>query len=267
MSSRKSPTISKYSPAVTLNLLDRTEMKGLLRSMIQPDPVQRITARDAHQHPALAIDVNTDMSTPPFVRTAASLPLEPKEKKQVPREKRDQKRSQALQAETGAKFIKSNNKTRTKQVEKAGEKGATEAYALAALAQHREIQPSTRASLPVTKPDLLENAKSIPVDGERASVAYCDDAGAMGVASAAPVVKLSDDAAEAVLVPASQERGYLYDAKAVEPTVSTGKQNKLRSTTQKLKHLIHRCSPIPESSSTRRPRSSSTCFCSSIEKC
>ncbi|KAI5452779.1 hypothetical protein NCC49_000525 [Naganishia albida] len=87
-------------------------MKALLRSMIQPDPTERITAQEAHQHRALAVDVNTDMSTPPFVRTAASLPVEPKEKKQVPRERRDQKRSQALQAETGAKFIKNENKTK-----------------------------------------------------------------------------------------------------------------------------------------------------------
>lgn len=93
-------------------VFDQSAMKALLRSMIQPDPTERITAREAHQHRALAVDVNTDMSTPPFVRTAASLPVEPKEKKQVPRERRDQKRSQALQAETGAKFIKNENKTK-----------------------------------------------------------------------------------------------------------------------------------------------------------
>jgi hypothetical protein len=73
--------------------------------MIQPNPSQRITAQMAHHHHALDSAFEMDMSTPPFVRTAASLPVEPREKKQVPREQRDQKRSQALQAETGAKFV------------------------------------------------------------------------------------------------------------------------------------------------------------------
>ncbi|KAJ9116868.1 hypothetical protein QFC22_004525 [Naganishia vaughanmartiniae] len=84
-------------------------MKALLRSMIQPDPKQRITAQMAHHHHALDSAFEMDMSTPPFVRTAASLPIEPREKKQVPREQRDQKRSRALQAETGAKFVKETN--------------------------------------------------------------------------------------------------------------------------------------------------------------
>lgn len=73
--------------------------------MIQPNPSQRITAQMAQHHHALDSAFEMDMSTPPFVRTAASLPVEPREKKQVPREQRDQKRSQALQAETGAKFV------------------------------------------------------------------------------------------------------------------------------------------------------------------
>lgn len=83
-------------------------MKDLLERMIRPDPLYRINARDANQHKALMDDAPVDMSTPPFVRTAASLPIEPRGKKQVPREKREQKRSQALQAETGAKFIQNN---------------------------------------------------------------------------------------------------------------------------------------------------------------
>ncbi|GHJ86503.1 hypothetical protein NliqN6_2905 [Naganishia liquefaciens] len=80
-------------------------MKGLLESMIRPDPRERINARDANQHTALDYELQVDLSTPPFVRTAASLPIEPRAKKQLPREKREQKRSQALQAETGAKFV------------------------------------------------------------------------------------------------------------------------------------------------------------------
>lgn len=84
-------------------------MRSLLEDMIQPDPLYRIDARNANQHKALADDLQMDMSTPPFVRTAASLPVESRERKQVPREKREQKRSQALQAETGAKFIDSRN--------------------------------------------------------------------------------------------------------------------------------------------------------------
>jgi hypothetical protein len=83
-------------------------MKDLLEKMIRPDPLYRIDAGDANRHKALMDDEPMNMSTPPFVRTAASLPIEPRGKKQVPREKREQKRSQALQAETGAKFLETN---------------------------------------------------------------------------------------------------------------------------------------------------------------
>ncbi|KAJ9113865.1 hypothetical protein QFC19_000058 [Naganishia cerealis] len=93
-------------------------MKKLLRSMIQPEPRQRITAQMAYHHHALDSDFQIDMSTPPFVRTAASLPIEPREKKQVPREQRDRKRSQALQAETGAKFIKEKSDAKVDVPEK-----------------------------------------------------------------------------------------------------------------------------------------------------
>ncbi|KAJ9101877.1 hypothetical protein QFC21_003217 [Naganishia friedmannii] len=93
-------------------------MKALLRSMIQPDPRQRTTAQMAHHHHALDSAFEMDMSTPPFVRTAASLPIEPREKKQVPREQRDQKRSQALQAETGAKFVKESGNTKVEVPQK-----------------------------------------------------------------------------------------------------------------------------------------------------
>lgn len=194
--------------------------------MIQPDPMERITAQEAHQHRALAIDVNTDMSTPPFVRTAASLPLEPKEKKQVPREKRDQKRSQALQAETGAKFIKSDNRTKMKQVEKAVEKGPTEARALAPLLHHDETKPSTRASPPSTKLNLTEYAKSIPVERQGASAELSNDAEVMGAAPASPVDIPVSAAVKVVLESASKQRDYLHEVKMAEPTVSAGKQDK-----------------------------------------
>lgn len=139
-------------------------MKALLQSMIQPDPVERITAREAHRHRALAIDVQVDMSTPPFVRTAASLPIEPKEKKQVPREKRDQKRSQALQAETGAKFIKADNKTKVKQVENATD------FVTAAHSTHDSAKkPLTRVSPAASQLETTQKMVSIPVGQEGAA--------------------------------------------------------------------------------------------------
>lgn len=88
--------------------LDETAMRNLLERMICPNPLDRIDARDANRHKALNDESQVDLSTPPFVRTAASLPIDTRAKKQLPREKREQKRSQALQAETGAKFVADN---------------------------------------------------------------------------------------------------------------------------------------------------------------
>lgn len=89
--------------------LGATAMRNLLKRMICPNPVDRINACDANRHEALDEELQVDLSTPPFVRTAASLPIETRAKKQIPREKREQKRSQALQAETGAKFVADNH--------------------------------------------------------------------------------------------------------------------------------------------------------------
>lgn len=121
-------------------------MKALLQSMIQPEPKQRITAQMAHHHHALDSAFEMDMSTPPFVRTAASLPTEPREKKQVPREQRDRKRSQALQAETGAKFVKVTDNAKADVLQKR----QTEAPVIVVPRSNGIVAPATEILATIT---------------------------------------------------------------------------------------------------------------------
>lgn len=196
-------------------------MKALLRSMIQPDPTDRITAREANRHRALAVDVNTDMSTPPFVRTAASLPVEPKEKKQVPREKRDQKRSQALQAETGAKFVKNDNKRQTKQVDKV----ETELAAMTTPSLEASTKSAMTASAAKAKSEVVEHEMAPAVDQRRPADANQVDEINPALARASPGYSPLQAGPDPASELESQPDGDYQEVKKGQREVTAGKPN------------------------------------------
>ncbi len=76
-----------------------TVMEDLLKGMIQPNHAVRLSASEAHHHPALSPPPTPAITTPPFVRSAASMPKMSDKDAARRKERRDRQKAKAA-AET-----------------------------------------------------------------------------------------------------------------------------------------------------------------------